>query len=232
MKIAVCDDDILIYEQMKSIIATYSIVKNEDIDFAFFLTVEELIQTNFKYDILFLDIRFENRDIGIEIAKKLRKAGNASLIILLTSLNSKAIEGYEIGAYRYIVKPIVKEAIFSVLDEAIDSIRANNRVILIKDNYNTVVVQVQHILYIYSSARKRRIVTLGGKIETWELLKNIYAKLPERQFAYAQKSYIINYKMINKLSKTDVELINGETISVSRGIRTTFFLDYFEYLGK
>ena len=30
MKIVVCDDDALVYEQMKNIIASYSIVKNEN----------------------------------------------------------------------------------------------------------------------------------------------------------------------------------------------------------
>jgi two-component system, LytTR family, response regulator LytT len=109
MKIVVCDDDALVYEQMKNIIASYSIVKNENLELTFYQTVEELLHAKHKYDILFLDIRFNNCDIGIDVAKKLRKAGNTSLIILLTSLHSKAIEGYEIGAYRYIVKPIIKE---------------------------------------------------------------------------------------------------------------------------
>lgn len=142
MKIVVCDDDALVYEQMKNIIASYSIVKNENLELTFYQTVEELLHAKHKYDILFLDIRFNNCDIGIDVAKKLRKAGNTSLIILLTSLHSKAIEGYEIGAYRYIVKPIIKEKMYAVLDEAISSIRSNYRVILVKDMYNTVVVKI------------------------------------------------------------------------------------------
>lgn len=185
-----------------------------------------------KYDILFLDIRFNNCDIGIDVAKKLRKAGNTSLIILLTSLHSKAIEGYEIGAYRYIVKPIIKEKMYAVLDEAISSIRSNYRVILVKDMYNTVVVKIQQILYIYSNARKRCLVTLDGEIETWEQLKSIYEKLPQEQFAYAQKGFVVNYKMIKKLNKTGVELVNGENVPISRGMKNEFFANYFEFLGK
>lgn len=87
MKIVVCDDDALVYEQMKNIIASYSIVKNENLELTFYQTVEELLHAKHKYDILFLDIRFNNCDIGIDVAKKLRKAGNTSLIILLTSLH-------------------------------------------------------------------------------------------------------------------------------------------------
>lgn len=232
MKIVVCDDDALVYEQMKNIIASYSIVKNEDLELTFYQTVEELLQTRLTYDILFLDIRFNSYDIGIDVAKKLRKAGNTSLIILLTSLHSKAIEGYEVGAYRYIVKPIIKEKMYAVLDEAILSIRNNYRVILIKDKYNTVVVKIQKILYIYSNARKRCLVTLDGEIETWEQLKAIYSKLPQEQFSYAQKGVVVNYKMIRKLNKMEVELINGEIISISRSMKNDFFTNYFEFLGK
>ena len=209
MKIVVCDDDALVYEQMKNIIASYSIVKNENLELTFYQTVEELLHAKHKYDILFLDIRFNNCDIGIDVAKKLRKAGNTSLIILLTSLHSKAIEGYEIGAYRYIVKPIIKEKMYAVLDEAISS-----------------------ILYIYSNARKRCLVTLDGEIETWEQLKSIYEKLPQEQFAYAQKGFVVNYKMIKKLNKTGVELVNGENVPISRGMKNEFFANYFEFLGK
>lgn len=91
MKIVVCDDDALVYEQMKNIIASYSIVKNENLELTFYQTVEELLHAKHKYDILFLDIRFNNCDIGIDVAKKLRKAGNTSLIILLTSLHGDTL---------------------------------------------------------------------------------------------------------------------------------------------
>lgn len=108
----------------------------------------------------------------------------------------------------------------------------DNVLILVKDMYNTVVVKIQQILYIYSNARKRCLVTLDGEIETWEQLKSIYEKLPQEQFAYAQKGFVVNYKMIKKLNKTGVELVNGENVPISRGMKNEFFANYFEFLGK
>lgn len=49
MKIVVCDDDALVYEQMKNIIASYSIVKNENLELTFYQTVEELLHAKHKY---------------------------------------------------------------------------------------------------------------------------------------------------------------------------------------
>lgn len=48
MKIVVCDDDALVYEQMKNIIASYSIVKNENLELTFYQTVEELLHAKQK----------------------------------------------------------------------------------------------------------------------------------------------------------------------------------------
>lgn len=48
MKIVVCDDDALVYEQMKNIIASYSIVKNENLELTFYQTVEELLHAKHK----------------------------------------------------------------------------------------------------------------------------------------------------------------------------------------
>lgn len=56
--------------------------------------------------------------------------------------------------------------------------------------------------------------------------------MPQEQFAYAQKGFVVNYKMIKKLNKTGVELVNGENVPISRGMKNEFFANYFEFLGK
>ena len=38
--------------------------------------------------------------------------------------------------------------------------------------------------------------------------------------------------MIKKLNKTGVELVNGENVPISRGMKNEFLANYFEFLGK
>lgn len=54
----------------------------------------------------------------------------------------------------------------------------------------------------------------------------------DAECGYAQKGFVVNYKMIKKLNKTGVELVNGENVPISRGMKNEFFANYFEFLGK
>ena len=67
------------------------------------------------YDLLIFDIQMKNMN-GMELAKKLRQNSCKSSIIFITGIPDYAIEGYEVGAVRYIIKPIKKEVLFPLLD--------------------------------------------------------------------------------------------------------------------
>lgn len=88
IRIAICDDDRFIHKQLAEIIMAYSIFTNEEINLLYFVTAEALLESTEKYDILFLDIRFNRKDIGIDIARKIRQKGSECIIILLTSLDT------------------------------------------------------------------------------------------------------------------------------------------------
>lgn len=232
IRIAVCDDDKFIHKQLAEIITAYSIFTNEEISLIFFLTAEELLEATDKYDILFLDIRFNRQDIGIDIARKIRQKGGECIIVLLTSLDTKTIEGYTVGAYRYIVKPTSKEEIYSLLNEAIGKLTNSSKVLLVKENYGTEIVHINEILYIQSTHRKRLVVLSASSFETWGTLKNFYSQLPHYQFGYAQKGCIVNFDKISEAKKNDVTLVTGETISVSRQYKDMFYSGFFEYVGR
>lgn len=232
IRIAICDDDRFIHKQLAEIIMAYSIFTNEEINLIYFITAESLLASTEKYDILFLDIRFNRKDIGIEIARKIRQKGSECIIILLTSLDTKTIEGYTVGAYRYIVKPTSKKEIYAVLNEAIAKLKNSSKVLLVKEQYGTEIIHINEIIYIQSVNRKRLVVLETITFETWETHKNFYLQLPHYQFGYAQKGCIVNYDKISEAKKNDVTVINGETISVSRQYKVQFFSDFFEYVGR
>ncbi|MDC9428716.1 two-component system response regulator RgaR, partial [Clostridioides difficile] len=56
-------------------------------------------------DIIFLDIQMKDIN-GIEVAKKIRKFDEKVEIIFTTAFSEYAPQGYEVRAYRYLVKPI------------------------------------------------------------------------------------------------------------------------------
>ena len=69
-----------------------------------------LEQYDHQYDIIFMDIRLPGMD-GMQTARQLRRMDHTVLLVFLTSLAQYAVEGYEVEAVDYIIKPITYPAL-------------------------------------------------------------------------------------------------------------------------
>ena len=104
MKIAICDDEAAITEWMAEKIKT--IYKNAEI--CCYLSGEELLDSQEKIDILFLDIQMDGKD-GMDTARQLRKNGADTMIIFVTALEEYVFQAFDVGAFHYLVKPFSEE---------------------------------------------------------------------------------------------------------------------------
>ena len=66
MRVAICDDDHLFITELKEKIVTYSIQRNKDIQICEFLSLDSPDLSPSDFDVIFLDIRFEGKNRGIE----------------------------------------------------------------------------------------------------------------------------------------------------------------------
>ena len=117
-QIVVCDDNKAIRDKIVKVLRTLEQEINEDFEIVQFASAEELL---FEYsestDILILDIQMLQMT-GMQAAKELRKRDRNVQIIFLTALSEYAVEGYDVHAYSYLVKPVNE----SVLKEKVRSI--------------------------------------------------------------------------------------------------------------
>ncbi|CEP80451.1 two-component response regulator VirR-like [[Clostridium] sordellii] len=109
IKIGICEDE----KEIQDLIETYlhSILKSINIDYEIkkYNLGEELLESNLKeIDILLLDIQMGQIN-GMDTARKIREVDNKMEIIFITSLIDYVQEGYEVRAYRYLLKPIEEE---------------------------------------------------------------------------------------------------------------------------
>ena len=71
MKIAVCDDEIILYEELYTLLNEYSTLKKEPILTTYFKTGYDLLSSTEKFDIIFMDYQMDDID-GLETSKRLR----------------------------------------------------------------------------------------------------------------------------------------------------------------
>jgi DNA-binding LytR/AlgR family response regulator len=165
-------------------------------------------------ELMFLDIEMPQLT-GIDFLKTLK---NPPLVIFTTAYPNYAIEGFELDAVDYLLKPISMERFMKAVNKAIDSIHLRNRTmassfdrveddfIFVKADKKLVKIHYQDILYIeglkdYVIIRmdKERVITL-------QTMKSLEEKLPESIFRRIHRSYIVNINKIDALVGNMVEI--------------------------
>ena len=84
-------------------------------------------------DIIFMDILLKNEN-GYEVASQIRRIDHKVKIIFLTSIVKYALKGYEIGATRYLVKPVETNKLRSVLKTTINEVLDASEQFIVEKN--------------------------------------------------------------------------------------------------
>ena len=208
----------------------YQYMPSGELDIIEYHSVNELLNSTAPYDVLFLDIRFHTEDAGVEAAKRLRRRGNEAVIVFLTSLSQYATNGYEAEAFRYLMKPIQISMLTETMDAVISKIEAKHYRFSVVSDSGSVIIEAADISHIESLARRRIINMRGQKIETWETMAELYAKLPKGQFVYIQKGYVSNLDFIGQVKSNEVTLKNGDQIALGRSYKDGFFVAFNRYV--
>lgn len=193
---------------------------------------EELLEANLKdVDILLLDIKM-NHINGMDVARKIRQLGNKMEIIFITSLIDYVQDGYEVKAYRYLLKPINFEELKKHLLICIKEIKLNkHNYIIIKNKANTYKINSNEITYIEVQKKDMLIHTINKNFEVRYSLEKIEKDLNLDQFVRCHKSFIVNLNYVENIKSNIAILESGEEIPVSRYRYKDVKERFFKFLG-
>jgi two-component system response regulator LytT len=214
MRIAVCDDEELFRIEFKSVLDKVLINAEYDIDtFSGGSSLYEAFLKN-PFDLVFLDIEMPGID-GITLAKRLRAVSENVQIVFLTSHIEYAIEGYEVNALRYLVKPVDMNKLSEVLKYIQDK-KNNSRQIMIKQEGEDIVIDISDIIYMESMDKNVRIVTSKSEYITRYNISDYEEELKNSGFLRIHRGYLISLSKVKKIVKNDVVMDGDISLPVSR----------------
>jgi DNA-binding LytR/AlgR family response regulator len=231
VRIAICDDEINHRSKLREQINYYSIQRNIELEVEEFPAPENLLRSSLRFDLLFLDIYLNTEKNGVEYGKILREMGINSIIVFFSSSQEYSIEGYTVGAFRYLVKPIDQEDLTKTMDAFFKKVVQSTDRISITSNNSEYYINVNDIIYIESLSRKRSIYVSGYAIETWETLVSLYNKLPKDIFLYPHKCFIVNINYIKFFNNYQITMNNGNAITLGRKYYKDFKHKLHTYFG-
>ena len=214
MRIAVCDDEELFRIEFKSVL--YKVLINAEYDIDTFSGGSSLYEAFLKnpFDLVFLDIEMPGLD-GITLAKRLRAVSENVQIVFLTSHIEYALEGYEVNALRYLVKPVDMNKLSEVLKYIQDK-KNNSRQIMIKHEGEDIVIDISDIIYMESMDKNVRIVTSKSEYITRYNISDYEEELKNSGFLRIHRGYLISLSKVKKIVKNDVVMDGDISLPVSR----------------
>lgn len=170
-------------------------------------------------DLMFLDIRMPQLN-GNDFLKTLK---NPPKIIFTTAYSEYAVEGYELDAIDYLMKPIPFDRFFKAINKAYQQTVIKTDIILpptaekktdsfvyFRADRKMVKVTLQDIFYIESMKDYIKIVTANGTIITKHSISAVEAMLPEKDFIRVHRSFIVAIQHIKTFTMELIEIHNTE----------------------
>lgn len=232
LDIAIVEDNREDAELLKKFVTDY--LRDENIDYAIELFGNsEIFATVMspKYNLVFLDIEMPNVS-GMEIARKLRAADKNVTIVFVTAMAQYAVEGYEVNAFDYIVKP-VSYAIFKIkFKRILDSMQlTSDDEIWIKAVGSCVKrVEVSQIKYVEVIKHDCIYHTTQGDYRVTTSMQKATEELENYSFAACCQGYLVNLKYVSEVLP-DTAIVAGDRIPVSRAKRKEFMRKLNNYLA-
>lgn len=235
--VAICDDDQILLENLRREVELWAQEKHVVCSVELFATAEAfLFAWEEKKDIeaLLLDIEMPGMD-GMELAQRLRRRGDRLSIIFVTGNPGFALEGYELEALSYLVKPVKREKLRVALNRAEKQSGTKEAVLAAVSAGEVEKIYVSDICLLESRDHETVLVKRDGRsIFCRETLRQMEQKLEEKSEAFFKphRSYLINLGYVERISKRDVEMEGGVLIPIARGKREELNQAYMRYFRK
>lgn len=179
-----------------------------------------------KIDIAFLDIDMPELN-GLELRKKL---DTIDVCIFVTSHSEYALDGFELAAFDFIIKPISRERINRTLDRLVYYFDIKTKahlldytlgsdVVFIKEGTSTFKVSSHSIMYLEAYKDYTKVIT---KDKSYCVLSNLGKLLQEsafQSFIRVHKSFAIQKHFIDKISSKEI-MINEISIPIGRSYKS------------
>lgn len=255
MKIAICDDEAGVRAYLASLIRAQS-CPCEIVEYA---SADDCLADAREMDLLFLDIELSASDFGMEgmagmtsasdgmtsaldgmaLARRIREQPLTAqpVIIFVTGHERYVFDAFDVGAFQYLLKPVDEEKFAQVFARAVKEIQAfqqdprGSRLLTLRSAGTSKILPLDSIYYIESSDHKVVVHLQDGEFTCYAKIRDLELELQDRFFRI-HKGYLVNLSYVDGYSKTEVMLINGERLLLSKYKYQEFVKGYLRFLKR
>ena len=243
IRIGIVDDEPMARQEIVQAVERFGAQNGLEFDVRSYCSAGDYLgDKNNAFDILYLDIDMPGMS-GMELAGSIRQTDSSTIIIFCTNLQQFAVNGYEVSALGFLVKPIEWYPFQLYLERALKAVAARERLrgsagkrIIVKDGAASRVVDVAKLEYV--EVRKHNLLfavrdRASGReavLQSRGSMRDLAAELAPYGFARCSASYLVNLAFVTAVNGTDVYL--GERVlPIGRTYKDTFKREFARRLA-
>ena len=219
LKIAICDDEANQIEYLSDVVTTWAKKNRHAVEIKPYSAAKSLLFDYCEekdFDILLLDIEMPGMS-GVELAKAVRKENATVQIVFITGYYEYFSDGFDVSALHYLIKPADERKLMPVLDRAVSNLTYRQRSVLLTSPEGDRKVSLADIEYVESENVHVAVHTVSGVYRSRISLAKFAEQLDET-FIKVHRSYIVNLKYVKKITRTDITMVSGDLVPISRGM--------------
>jgi DNA-binding LytR/AlgR family response regulator len=203
-------------DALRQMVSAFFCGKNIDTMITQYTSGEQLLRSQKKIDILFLDIQMGGLS-GMETAKKLRRRKFKGFLIFITVLREMVFDAFEVQAFDYLVKPIDETRFEHMMGRLLSSLQdAGSAGLLIQKGYESSIIPFEDIVFCEIIDRKVYVHLVSSEIiDFYDRIDHLETKLDD-SFFRCHRSFLIHLKYLKSYKNGTAYMENGKEIPVSR----------------
>lgn len=167
---------------------------------------------------------------GMTVSKKIRQRDEDVLLLFVTNLAQYALEGYEVHAFDYIVKPVNYFNLALKMKRAVGVLKQfDNATIIINTTEGQKIIEISKIRYV--EVMKHNIIyhtTTGNYFVGYDSMKAVREKLEKYDFALCDRSFLVHLKYVTGINKDNL-FLGEDVLKIAKSRRTEFTLALTKY---
>ena len=232
MRIAIVDDEQAMREQLAGYMERFAGERHLVLETCLLPSGDALLEsTDRDYDIIIFDIDMPGTS-GLDTARKIRDTDENVVILFVTNIAQYAINGYEVDAVDYIIKPVGYYDFAMKFQKAVRRAERNQGKTLFIDTVNgPAALRTDDILYVEVMAHYLIYHTADREYRVRASMKEHEDSLRGYHFARCHKSFLINLRHLKNITASEA-VVGDLSIPLGRAYKDSLLNEYMNYLHR